>query len=479
MPDDNVFRIPYGDGTIMAELPERTTIIRQERRPLPRLRDPAKAVRDAINSPIAHEPLSKLVSPKSTVTIAFDDPIGFAPTQREPDFRGVAIAVLLEELDKLGVEADNIRLVCAVGLHRKWTTRELGSIIGEDLAYRLGPGRLRNHDAEDRENLVFLGETERGQEVEVNRALIDSDQFIYVSNPWSPFNGGWKSAVVGLGSFMSIRHHHRPFPKASGKSTMDPKRSAFPRLLNEMGKIIEKELAKKGRRFFTIEGAMNNACPQEVVQVVAGHPPEVHEKTLEILQDEQVVDVKGQFDVVVYGMGNNRDPYSKMSLINPILVRNLGMSYSFGLFQNIPLVKQGGIIILVHPCANQFDAVKYPSYVELFEKVIPHTQDPFALWDLYAEEYAHRPEFVHKYRYGFGFHGAHPLILWGQGAYGFRYLGKVFLAGATDFEVARLLGFVPFSTVEDAIEEAERLIGKDCSMSYPEMHDSFICNVKE
>jgi nickel-dependent lactate racemase len=479
MTEDNIYRIPYGEGTLMAELPKRTRIIRQETRPLPRLTDPAKAVRDALNSPIAHEPLSTLVSSKSKVAIAFDDPIGFVPMQREPDFRGLAIGVILEELNRLEVKDSNIRLLCAVGLHRKWTTRELGSILGEDLPYRLGPSRLRNHDAEDRENLVFLGETDRGQEVEVNRALIDSDQVIYVSNPWSPFNGGWKSAVVGLGSFRSIRHHHRPFPQASGKSTMDAKRSAFPKLLNEMGKIIEKELAKKGRRFLIIEGAMNNAYPQELVQVVAGHPPEAHEKTLEILQRQHVVKVKGQSDVVVYGMGNNRDPYSKMSLINPILVRNLGMSYSFGLFQNVPLVKKGGVVIFVHPCTKQFDAVKYPSYVEMFEKLIPDTQDPFELWDLYAEEYAHRPEFVHKYRYGFGFHGVHPLILWGQGAYGFRYLGKVFLAGATDFEVARSLGFEPFSTVEEAIKEAERLIGKDCTIAYPEMHDSFICNVEE
>jgi nickel-dependent lactate racemase len=477
MPNESIFDIPYGDTTLRATLPERTRVIRQNTTPLTPLPDPAQAVRDALNSPIDHEPLSKLVGPKSKVTIAFDDPIGFVPMQRQPGFRSVAIKVVLEELDKLGVDQTNIRLVCAVGLHRKWTTQELGTIIGEDLAYRFGPSRLYNHDAEDRENLVFLGETMRGQEVEVDRVITDSDQVIYVSNPWSPFNGGWKSAVVGLGSFRSIRHHHRPFPKASGKSTMDSQRSAFPRLLNEMGEVIEKELAKKGRRFFIIEGAMNNAFPQEVVQVVAGHPPQAHEKTLEALQRQHVVDVKGQSDVVVYGMGNNRDPYSKMSTINPILVRNLGLSYSFGLFQNIPLVKEGGIIILVHPCLRQFDAVKYPSYVEMFDKLIPETQDPFVLWELYAEEYAHRPEFVHKYRYGFGFHGVHPLILWGQGAYGLRYLGKVFMAGAKDPEAARLLGFEAFATVEEAIAEAERLISKDCSISYPEMRDSFICNV--
>jgi nickel-dependent lactate racemase len=139
MPNENIFDIPYGDTTLPAALPERTRVIRQNTAPLTPLPDPAQAVRDALNSPIDHVPLSKLLGPKSKVTIAFDDPIGCVPVQRQPGFRSVAIKVVLEELDKLGVDQTNIRLVCAVGLHRKWTTQELGTIIGEDLAYRLGP----------------------------------------------------------------------------------------------------------------------------------------------------------------------------------------------------------------------------------------------------------------------------------------------------------------------------------------------------
>jgi len=478
MKDENTYHIPYGSGFLEATLPRRTRIIRQTTPPIPALDDVEKAVRDAIDNPIEHEPLSKLVGSKSVVTIGFDDPIGFCPAQRQPDFRGMAVRVLLEELDRLGVDQGNVRIVCAVGLHRKWTTREISTILGEEIGYRWGPSALFNHDAEDAANLHFLGETKRKMEVEVNRLVVDSDQFIYVSNPWSPFNGGWKSAVVGLSSFRSIRQHHRPYPKASGKSTMDPGRSAFPKLLNEMGAVIEQELAGKGRRYFQIEAAMNNEIPQSVVQVVAGHPPEAHEKTLEILQKQHVESVLGQSDVVLYGMGNHRDPYSKMSLINPILVRNLGMSYSFGLFQNKPLVREGGIVILVHPCDRRFDHVKYPSYVEMFEKLLPQLQDPFELWELYAEEFAHRPEYVHKYRYGFGFHGAHPFILFGQGAYGFRHLSRVFLAGAKDFEAARLVGFEPFHTVEEAVEEAENVLGKDCSITYPVMDQNYICNVE-
>ena len=473
-----VFRIPYGDTGIMAELPERTRVIKQTNEPLPPLADPAQAVRDALNSPIAHDPLPKLVNSKSKVTIAFDDPIGYVPEEKQPGFREVAIKVLLEELDKLGVERRNICIVSAGGVHRMWTQNEMATILGDELVSRSSVSRLFNFDAEDRDNLVFLGETKRGQEVEVSRLVTDSDQFIYVSHPWCHFNGGWKTIVVGMASWRSIRHHHRPFAKASGKSTLDPRRSAFPKLLNEMGAVIEAELAKKGRRILVVEGTMNNAAPQEVVRVVAGHPPEAHEKGLEIMDKQLVVDVKGQSDVVICGLDNKRDPYSKLSFINPVLVRNLALSYTYGLFQNVPLMKPGGILIVCHPCPRQFDTVKYQPYVELFEKLLPHTKDPVELWDLYAEEFAHRPEYVHKYRYGYGFHGGHPLIIYGQGIYGFNHLSKVFLAGATDFEAASRVGLEPFASLEEAIAEAENLLGKDCSISYLDMPQVFIHNVE-
>ena len=473
------FGMQYGDNTLSARLPERTRVISQNIPPLLPLKDVAQSVRDALNSPIAHEPLSKLVGPASKVLVAFDDAIGFLPTEAVPPFREVAIKTVLEELDKLGVERSNIRLVCAVGLHRKFTNRELGTMVGADLAARYGPSKLFNHDAEDKENLVFLGETHRHHEVEVNRLVMESDQVIYISQPWSHFNGGWKSVVVGLSSFRSIRHHHRPVATASGKSSLDPKRSAFPKLLNEMGKVIEDALAKKGRRVLLIEGCMNNASPQQVVHVAAGHPKETHEIGLGVLQSQHVVQVKGQSDVVVYGLGNHRDPYSKMSVINPIQVRNLAMSYSYGLFQNVPLVRKGGILIMHHPCVRQFHPVHTPSYVEMYERLVPGERDPIELWDLYSEEFAHRPEYVHAYRYGYAFHGAHPFILFGQGLYGFNHVSRVLLAGAKDREAARRIGFEPFDSVEDAIAEAERALGNDCSITYPEMQQNFICDVEE
>ena len=88
------------------------------------------------------------------------------------------------------------------------------------------------------------------------------------------------------------------------------------------------------------------------------------------------------------------------------------------------------------------------------------------VWDTYSEEYAHRPEFVHKYRTGFAFHGAHPCILYGQGMYALNHLSAVFAAGVPkeNEAVARRLGFEPFPTVEAALNEAEARLGAGCTI---------------
>ena len=207
-------QIAYGDEVITAQVPERTRTI-TAKRPLPPIADIEQAVRDAIDNPIAHEPLAKLIGPKAKVTIAFDDASGAYFQTRRTDFRQTAIEVIVEELRKAGVELSDITLLCAQGLHRKLSRTEMETFLGRRLVLQFGYNQLYCHDAEDPDQLVHLGYTARGFDVEVNRAVIDSDLFIYLNTMWAPFNGGWKSIAVGLGTFNSIRHHHRPWPDAA------------------------------------------------------------------------------------------------------------------------------------------------------------------------------------------------------------------------------------------------------------------------
>ena len=61
--------------------------------------------------------------------IAFDDPTApsFGPVRR------LAIEAILEELQEAGVPEENVRLLCANALHRRWTREELARILARCL----------------------------------------------------------------------------------------------------------------------------------------------------------------------------------------------------------------------------------------------------------------------------------------------------------------------------------------------------------
>ena len=476
MPSARTERIVYGDRYLSVQVPQRTRTVTAKPK-LPPVPDVAQAVKDAIRSPIAHEPLPKLVSPKSRVTIAFDDASGsFFQTARD-DFRKVAIEVIVEELRQKGVPLRNMTLLCAQGLHRKLSRTEMETFLGRRLVLQFGYNQLYCHDAEDPARLVHLGYTERGFDVEVNRAVIDSDQFIYLNTMWAPFNGGWKSTAVGLGTFRSIRHHHRPWPVASGQSVDDPKSSSFKKLVWEQGRVIQEALEEKGRRVFTIETVYDNGEPEkDLVAVNAGHPTEVHPRTLEAIEEQLVVDVEGQSDILLAGI-SDRECYSKFSVMNPILVANAAMANTVMQFQGRPVVRKGGIAILVHPLEAKFDRRRFAPYVEFYERLLGQENDPYWIWENYVEEFANRPEYIYGYRYAHAYHGSHPFFMWNSTAIPRRYLSKIYFAGVKDFEAARRCGFEAFATVEEAIESAEAELGGQPEITLLQRPPQFIPRV--
>ena len=144
----------FGEGTVNVTLPGRTRLVGgsdgASRGPrLEPVADQEAAVRDALAQPLGLPPIRELVRPGASVLIAFDDPTvpSFGPVRR------LAIESILEELAGAGVPEENVNLVCANALHRKWTETELASILGEDLVQRFH-SRLTCHDAEDADNLT-------------------------------------------------------------------------------------------------------------------------------------------------------------------------------------------------------------------------------------------------------------------------------------------------------------------------------------
>jgi hypothetical protein len=469
MPQTQEYMVSCGTSKIPAHLPvERTRIIPgppQSAAPLP---DAEAAFRHALAHPVGMPPLEKLVGKGAKVTIGIQDGRDANYHPQDQDLRILGIPILLDLLQQYGVKPEDIHIKVANALHRMWTRKEMTHILGPRLPYTLG-GRLSCTDASDRDQYVHLGMTRRGMEVEVHRSVFESDLFIYISTPRGFFPGGWKSILVGMGNWESIRYHHRPWPFASGHSVQDPKNSSFHKLLNEMGTLIDAELERRGRPpIMKIEGILTTSKPRKYAAIDAGLITPVREMHLDLLISQLVTDVAGQTDVLLVGMTDG-DGYSRLSIFNPIHCRNKALSRLFNAYHENPLVRKDGILIVANPFEPKFSLLNHPSYHTLYHEVLPAVRDPVEVWDTYAEEYAHRPEFVHKYRNGFAYHGAHPCILYGQGLYALNHLSGVFAAGVPpeNEEVARRLGFEPFPTIDAALHEAEARLGKDCTISYP------------
>ena len=447
-------QIVFGDRMIPVQLPGRTRFLPQGlSTSLPPVPDLKTAIQEALRRPLDLPPLRDLAKAGCKVTVAFDDPTVpcYGPVW-EP-----AIRAVLTDLEHAGVKRRDIFLLCANALHRKFTRGELAKVIGKGLVEEFGY-RLLCHDAEDRENLVYLGTTPNGYEVEVNRLVVDCDLTVYINTVvWRGFNGGWKSICVGLSTYRSIRWHHSP----EGMS-MSIDRNPMHEMLDEMGAVLEEKIGKK--RIFKMETVLAN--PLQVARVWTGTVGETRRAALEVLKKQypprrEMAEEKA--DILIYGIPN-WSPYASFSVMNPLLTLvSTGLGYLGGVIE--ALGKPGCSVILATPCPDQWDDIHHPSYREVWQEVLGRSRDPYVIRDLFEEDFAHRPEYLYKYRYGYGFHPIHG-ILATYPLKRLKHAARVLVAGAQKPSLVTHLGFEPTDTVEAGIAKAERIHGKDSSVIF-------------
>ncbi len=148
-----------GEGFRLEDFPLGTRVIYPPES-LPTVPDVEEAIREALLNPVDSEPLPSLLRPGMRLTIAFDDLSIPLPTMRKPDIRQRIIEQVLTMAADAGV--DDVELIAANALHRRMTEAELKHIVGERVFRSFHPqGLLTNHDAEDHDNLLHVGLTDR------------------------------------------------------------------------------------------------------------------------------------------------------------------------------------------------------------------------------------------------------------------------------------------------------------------------------
>ncbi|MGH9045513.1 MAG: lactate racemase domain-containing protein [Acidimicrobiales bacterium] len=495
-----------GEGFTLEALPLGSRVVYAPE-PLAPIKDPIAAIAHALDNPVGgSEPLAALLTPGMRLTICFDDVSLPLPPMQAPDVRQLVIEKILDLAAAAGV--DDVVLVAALALHRRMTEGELRHALGDRIYEAFAPhGLLTQHDAEDPDNLIHLGKTEEGEDVEINKGAATSDLLIYVNICLVAMDGGHKSVATGLASYRSLRHHHNPTTMRRSRSFMHAPSSELHSANWRMGRLI----ANSGVKIFQIETTLNTdtfppqfaflqrrewewtlkdratyaataaalaaappklsrrifhsiRAPHAMTSVQAGEVEAVHELSLEHIWRQQGVEVVGQSDVLTMGIPYIC-PYNVNSTMNPILVACLGLGYFFNLYRGKPLVRPGGVVIMQNPTRAEFDPAFHPSYIDFYEQVLTETTDPLEMHKLYEESFATDPWYVHLYRTGHAYHGVHPFYMWYWCAHALEHLGKVIVLGGNPASVRRM-GFAPASTLADALEIASDVVGPSPSITH-------------
>jgi len=475
--------------------------------PLDPIADPDGAIRHALLHPVGDSrPLPGLLTSGMRLTICFDDISLPLPPMQRPDNRQRVIEAVLDLAAEAGV--DDVVLIAALGLHRRMTEPELRHALGDRVYDAFAPsGRLTQFDAEDPDGVMHLGTTDDGEDVEISKRAATSDLIVYVNINLVTMDGGHKSLSTGISSYKSLKHHHNAHTLQNTRSLMDRHRSALHSSTWRIGRYI----AASGVKVFQIETTLNTntfpdqfgflskrewewsardrasymavsksldriparmsraifhniKAPHQMTSVQAGEVEAVHELTLENLHRQQLVEVKGQTDILTMGLPYI-GPYHVNSIMNPVLVACGGLGYFFNLYRGKPLVREGGVLIMHHPTPWKFHPVHHPSYIDFFEQVLTVTTDPVEVEAKFEEAFATDPWYIHLYRTSHAYHGVHALYMWYWCAHALQHLGGVIIVGGNPKAVRRM-GFKPASTLNDALEMASDVVGRDPSITH-------------
>ena len=156
--------------------------------------------------PSAYIPYSKTEIPMRT---SFENTYEYAPLSK---FRTQTVAfmpVLVDEMNRLGVKDEDMKIVFALGIHRAMTHEEMVEGVGENVASRL---KMYNSICTNDDDFEYFGTTSRGTPVHIHKELCNVDHVILtgtiVHHYFSGYGGGRKAILPGCAAMETVRVNH-------------------------------------------------------------------------------------------------------------------------------------------------------------------------------------------------------------------------------------------------------------------------------
>lgn len=274
----------FGKDGIEVEVPDRFNCHEVRSRKAVAVGDETGAVNDALDHPIACEPLADLARGAETAAISVCDITRPAPNR-------ITLPPLLKRLHEAGITKDNIIVPIATGLHRAATKEEVDIIVGPEIAANY---RVVSHNARALDEHRYLGATRRGTPVYVDERFVNADLHITLGfieqHLMLGFSGGRKLIVPGLAAQETIKVIHSPTfirePLATEGSIA--------------GNPLHEELlecARMARHDFIVDVALTQ--DRKIAGVFAGDPVKAHAAGVEFVEKACLEEIDEPADVVI------------------------------------------------------------------------------------------------------------------------------------------------------------------------------------
>ena len=218
----------------------------------------------------------------------------------------------------------------ALGTHRAMTKDEIAAKLGADIAGRF---RVHNHDWKNPDCLEYVGDTEQGVPVWINKLVSNADLVIGLGSIMPievcGFTGGGKILVPGVCGQITCDEMHW--------TRIDvPSKHVLGKIENPVRASID-SLARKAGLDFIVNVILN--AENKIIGAVAGDMVTAHRAGCEIALKVYGVEIPHEFDIVI------ADSF-------PFDIEFWQANKALDTAGEV--VKKGGVVILVSPCYEGF-----------------------------------------------------------------------------------------------------------------------------
>ncbi len=288
MTNTNLQKIPWGAvDSLTFSLPEGWELLGSfTPASLTPVADISTALEQSLAHPVGSTSLDAAARGRKKVAVVVDDVSRPTPAR-------LLIGRILDALESAGINSADITIVGAPGLHRVMEHDDMLVKVGQGALARV---KWESHDCRDSTRLVYMGKTDRGTPVHINRTVAEADFRVLIGtiepHPHAGFGGGLKNILPGVAGVDSIAANHAicADPRYFFLLGTDPDS-------NPMRSDLEQAAGMLKGQTFIVNTVLD--AGKQIVGIVSGDPVGAHREGVKLARQVFGVKIPAQADVVI------------------------------------------------------------------------------------------------------------------------------------------------------------------------------------